>query len=374
MIPKRKCLKLKVLYQECKRLYLFSLVILCSFNDGYSQLDSKDKLLTAARAYYDSLKIFSVAATNRYNSPLTIDTNISVYNCFVNKPARQELFIMSGNNGYFVGDGKEYTLNLHDKTYSTVKANKKKEYIYYSLFKKFPFVDLEDIIRQLASAKFSMNDSIYLLTDGGNYVEFRKSNNSIKKIVRKDYDKILKAEHYEELTFSECNSDDELVLKQLNTVLPWLKSTSPVTETGHKLPRAERLDVSQLKKKEVIQQIGDLKLENKIILIDVFFQSCYPCFQSYPYVENINQNKDSSLVVIGLDSNPDDSSTLITFQKKYNINYPVISGEIAQELSRQLGVNMWPTIILIASDGSILKYQEGFSRAFFRKLEKELFQ
>ena len=108
-------------------------------------------------------------------------------------------------------------------------------------------------------------------------------------------------------------------------------------------------------------------LNGKKILIDVFFQGCFPCVKSYPYLAELYANKDSNTLILGIDSMPKDSLTAEAYLRKYNIKYPVLTGEMAENIAHALSVSLWPTMVLIDENGKVLLYHSGFSPAAFKK-------
>jgi hypothetical protein len=105
----------------------------------------------------------------------------------------------------------------------------------------------------------------------------------------------------------------------------------------------------------------------KFILLDIFYQSCFPCIQSFASLKRIESIvPQDSLMVIGIDPVLDDSSSLQKFIKRYDLAHPVIAGMAGKKINQQINSgSIYPLFILIDRKGEIIEVQEGYQENFF---------
>ncbi|KAH0728455.1 hypothetical protein KY290_004182 [Solanum tuberosum] len=125
------------------------------------------------------------------------------------------------------------------------------------------------------------------------------------------------------------------------------KSTTIVSEFPSKL---DWLNTAPL-------QLGrDLK--GKVVLLDFWTYCCINCMHVLPDLEFLeNKYKDMPFVVVGVHSakfdNEKDLEAIRSAVLRYGITHPVVNdGEM--NLWRELGVNSWPTFVLVGPNGKLL--------------------
>ncbi|XP_015055003.1 protein SUPPRESSOR OF QUENCHING 1, chloroplastic isoform X3 [Solanum pennellii] len=130
------------------------------------------------------------------------------------------------------------------------------------------------------------------------------------------------------------------------------KSTTIVPEFPSKL---DWLNTSPL-------QLGrDLK--GKVVLLDFWTYCCINCMHVLPDLEFLeNKYKDMPFVVVGVHSakfdNEKDLEAIRSAVLRYGITHPVVNdGEM--NLWRELGVNSWPTFVLVGPNGKLLAQVAG---------------
>jgi thiol-disulfide isomerase/thioredoxin len=134
------------------------------------------------------------------------------------------------------------------------------------------------------------------------------------------------------------------------------------------LPRdtiAPPWSLTSLKDEKV--SLSDFK--GKLILIDFFYKSCYPCLQALPAIQALNDKygKDG-LKVIGIDPFDKKESDIAEFLSKRGISYTVLLAE--KEFAKTYHVSGYPTLYLISKEGKIIYVQEGYKKGIEETLEK----
>ncbi|HEV8269751.1 MAG TPA: TlpA disulfide reductase family protein [Chitinophagaceae bacterium] len=114
-------------------------------------------------------------------------------------------------------------------------------------------------------------------------------------------------------------------------------------------------------------------MKGKYVIIDFFYQACLPCHKMTGYILDWLPTVDSSkIVLIGI--NPADSEiSMRTEMEKRNINYPIVIGQYAEDISKKY-VRGYPTLLLISPDGIIQILHFGMSKSFLSKVEKIISQ
>lgn len=117
----------------------------------------------------------------------------------------------------------------------------------------------------------------------------------------------------------------------------------------------------------------DSSIKNKYMIIDFFYQACLPCHKMTRYILDWLPSVDSSkIILIGI--NPFDSEKSMKIEVgKRNINYPIVLGEHAKEISKKY-VRGYPTLLLISPDGIIKIVHSGMSKSFLSKAQKIISQ
>ncbi|XP_078435903.1 haloacid dehalogenase-like hydrolase family protein [Wolffia australiana] len=99
-------------------------------------------------------------------------------------------------------------------------------------------------------------------------------------------------------------------------------------------------------------------LRGKVVLLDFWTYCCINCMHVLPDLEYLeNKYKDLPFTVIGVHSakfdNEKDLEAIRNAVLRYNVTHPVVNdGDM--NLWRGLGVNSWPTFVMVAPDGKVL--------------------
>ncbi|TVU47295.1 hypothetical protein EJB05_06890, partial [Eragrostis curvula] len=104
-------------------------------------------------------------------------------------------------------------------------------------------------------------------------------------------------------------------------------------------------------------------LKGKVVLLDFWTYCCINCMHVLPDLEFVEKKyKDKPFTVVGVHSakfdNEKDLEAIRNAVLRYNITHPVVNdGDMY--LWRELGVNSWPTFVLIAPNGKVLAQISG---------------
>jgi thiol-disulfide isomerase/thioredoxin len=108
------------------------------------------------------------------------------------------------------------------------------------------------------------------------------------------------------------------------------------------------------------ERIGLKDLTGKLVLIDFFYMSCYPCMQALPKVEALYEKyKEKGLVIIGIDPYDKKEDGIEKFLSKRGVNYTVLLK--GKDVAKDYHVSGYPTVYLIDKNGKILFSMAGYS-------------
>ena len=110
-------------------------------------------------------------------------------------------------------------------------------------------------------------------------------------------------------------------------------------------------------------------LKGKVVLIDFFYKSCYPCVLALPHIEALHKKyKDQGLVVLGIDPF-DKKKVLEPFMKTQNITYEVLLGK-RKEIREKYHVSGYPCVYILNKKGEILLAKTGYGKGMEKKYNK----
>jgi thiol-disulfide isomerase/thioredoxin len=120
------------------------------------------------------------------------------------------------------------------------------------------------------------------------------------------------------------------------------------------------------------EKISLSNYRGKVVLIDFFYQSCYPCRLAIPALISLyTKYKEKGLVVIGIDPvdkrNTGNWNELTAFLSKRQVNYPILLDD--EDVARKYKVRGYPTIYLIDKRGKILFSISGYGPILDTQLE-----
>ena len=113
--------------------------------------------------------------------------------------------------------------------------------------------------------------------------------------------------------------------------------------------------------------LSDLK--GKLVLIDFFYKSCYPCMLALPALQDLHEKyNNKGLVVIGIDPyDTKEKDDIDNFLTKRGVTYTVLLE--GKDVANEYHVSGYPTMYLIDKNGKIILSQVGYVEGIEKELE-----
>lgn len=110
-------------------------------------------------------------------------------------------------------------------------------------------------------------------------------------------------------------------------------------------------------------------MKGKLVLIDFFYESCFPCMKALPALERLHEKyKDKGLQIVGINPIDKDTLKLKEFVERKGVKYPVLLAD--NELSKQYKVAGYPALFLIDKSGRLIHFQPGYGESTEENFEK----
>ncbi|MCA9107801.1 MAG: redoxin domain-containing protein, partial [Planctomycetales bacterium] len=107
-------------------------------------------------------------------------------------------------------------------------------------------------------------------------------------------------------------------------------------------------------------------LRGKYVIIDFWTYCCINCMHILPELKKLEETYPNQLVVIGVHSakfeTEQDVDNIRDAIMRYEIQHPVVN-DPQQRIWNDIGVNAWPTLILIDPAGEAVFYRSGETKA-----------
>lgn len=158
------------------------------------------------------------------------------------------------------------------------------------------------------------------------------------------------------------------------SVLPFLAAAC-----GGGGPSAERVafDLERLEGGRLAS--GSPELTGKTLLIDIWGTWCPPCRAAIPHLIRLHERfADRGLAVLGAayehGSPASIRRTLRKFVDKEGVPYPILlgNGDPEADFRGLTGFGGFPTLILVAPDGRVVRIETGFDESAMEELEAEI--
>jgi thiol-disulfide isomerase/thioredoxin len=117
-----------------------------------------------------------------------------------------------------------------------------------------------------------------------------------------------------------------------------------------------------------IFRLVDIKAN--FIILDFWYSSCYPCIKGIPSVNKLYRDyKDKGVAVYGVNMIDDEVKSKARLEKFFKNNHmeypPVIVDPIK---STEIGINAYPTLLVLNKDYQIVFMEDGFSEHLYEKV------
>ena len=98
-------------------------------------------------------------------------------------------------------------------------------------------------------------------------------------------------------------------------------------------------------------------LNGRVVVLDFWTEGCINCIQIIPTLKRIEDQFPNEVVVIGVHSpkfaNEKNAASVKDAIQRYSIRHPIIH-DPAMTIWRAYGVQAWPTLVVIGSDGELV--------------------
>lgn len=109
------------------------------------------------------------------------------------------------------------------------------------------------------------------------------------------------------------------------------------------------------------EKINLKNLKGKLVLLDFFTKSCYPCMLSMPGLQALHEKyKKKGLKIIGINIFDKKEDGIIDFISKHGITYTVLLG--GKDVGVNYNVSGIPTVYLIDKNGKIIYSIDGYEK------------
>lgn len=103
-------------------------------------------------------------------------------------------------------------------------------------------------------------------------------------------------------------------------------------------------------------------LRGKLVLLDFWTYGCINCMQTLPDLRRLERKYPNELVIVSVHTakfvNEDETQNIRNAVLRYNIEHPILN-DARREYWSRLGINVWPTLVLIDPQGGFVGGVEG---------------
>ena len=267
---------------------------------------------------------------NIFSKEIRVDPARSLYDPFINKT----IYPFIDDSGHFE---KGYTITLlGEEQISTVSC------YYLKVNTNTELPEVQEGIKPL-------KNEYYYWIDKNNMIPIAYADYFVVKMNNATMDQ------YEKYTLDkyEINSLINDSIFTLNSIPSFYKlktftpyQATPLLPAGNVAPQ---WSLSSLKGETI--NLSDFK--GKVVLVDFFYKSCYPCMLALPKLISLYEKyKNKGLVVIGIDPYDKKEDDLKSFLAKRDVTYDVLLG--GKDIARDYHVSGYPTVYILDKNGKIL--------------------
>ncbi len=267
-------------------------------------------------------------------------------------------------NFYFIQDDKP----------EKIKYKKNELHYVEKAFEQYPTHDFENLEKRFGTVKLvlTINNKWEVITEQAQ-ITLDTFTCRIEKITKKEY--FEKKWGFTEFKFVE--KKDSIVQYFKNKIEERLLAAENYSEVGFKKAAKKKIIPTQFEgttfnlNNLVAYNYGalDTLKNDKYIIFDFFYHTCYPCHLMTGYILDWLPSVDTSkLMIVGVDPFDTGLGTK-KFIAERKIKYPIIIGKQAKEIVRKYGISVFPTLILVAPNGTIKIVHQGMSKSFLKNAE-----
>ena len=357
-------------------LAFFLLLLLSNYTIG--QVDIKEDLFAKMKKYYNERESGGYQVLFKFKSTISEDTTIAEFICSYKKVGDKCIYrvMYPVDSGQLIFDGANYySIDKFYKKYREYGPSKSNGLSYKEFVEDLPPCNLVELINKLKyKSQVVIRGSLYVANEGNSFYQFDRSDGHLKKIIEINIFK--EGIQYKELAIN-YNFDKPIPVIENYQISDFLKEYSKVGKNEiYVQPKISRNNVGKKFPLFNFKSISGIEYTNnsflgKFVLIDLFYESCMPCIQSIPYLNELKV-KYSGLIVIGIDPVLSDTLNMSRFIKRYDIHYDIIVGNSARTFWNLVQINGYPTTFLIDPEGNLILLQSGFSRKFFKAVRTKV--
>lgn len=125
------------------------------------------------------------------------------------------------------------------------------------------------------------------------------------------------------------------------------------------------------KAEDTTQTLSLSDFKGKVVLLDFWYMSCYPCIKAIPEIKKLKQKYQGQLEILAINSFDKNKLDLLReFIEKKEMNYTILLGD--RELDKQYFVPGYPSFYLIDKKGKIAYMSWGYGSGMVHEFSVEI--
>lgn len=106
-----------------------------------------------------------------------------------------------------------------------------------------------------------------------------------------------------------------------------------------------------------------------VVVVHFWNTGCLPCHKEMLYLNSKwSEFKQKKIMVVGVGTDPENSSAIMKIQKHLNISYPLVL-DSGQLVMKRYGVDIIPTTFIIDKDGYVVWRRVGYEKITEREID-----
>ncbi len=127
-------------------------------------------------------------------------------------------------------------------------------------------------------------------------------------------------------------------------------------EPGYAEMKAPEIALAGLEWFNVAGPLPIASLQGRVVILDLWTEGCINCIQIIPTLRRVEEKYPDKVVVIGVHSpkfaNEKHAASVKDAIRRYDIRHPIVH-DPEMKIWRAYGVQAWPTLVVIGSDGNV---------------------